>query len=131
MADEPSADKNDARQRKAAALRYDHDKDAVPRVVARGQGTTADRIIEVAKEHGVEVYEDPDLIELLCKLDVNEYVPQKLFVAVAEVLAYVYRVNNRLAEMQQSEKFKKGGPGGGNGAPGAKGPAGPKPAGKR
>lgn len=86
------------RVKRAVALRYNEEKDAVPRVVASGQGDLADRIVKVAREHGVDVYEDPDLIELLSKLRVDEYIPEKLFVAVAEVMAYVYRVNHRLDE---------------------------------
>jgi flagellar biosynthesis protein len=82
--------------KKAVALRYEQEKDAVPRVVASGQGSMAERIISVARENNVEIHEDPDLIELLSKLDVDEYIPEKLFFAVAEVMAYVYRINNRL-----------------------------------
>lgn len=87
--------------KKAVALRYDQEQDAVPRVVASGRGQMADRIIATAKEHGVDVYEDPDLIEMLSKLKVDEFIPDKLFVAVAEVMAYVYRVNNRLDEAKK------------------------------
>ena len=82
--------------KRAVALRYEQEKDAVPRVVANGKGAMAERILTVARENNVEIHEDPDLIELLSKLDVDEYIPEKLFFAVAEVMAYVYRVNNRL-----------------------------------
>lgn len=88
-------------RKRAAALRYDFDKDPVPRVVARGQGEVAERIIELAKEHGVTIREDPDLVALLCKLEVDQLIPQKLFAAVAEVMAYVYRINNRVAEIEK------------------------------
>jgi len=82
--------------KKAVALRYEQEKDAVPRVVASGKGSMAERIISVARENNVEVHEDPDLIELLSKLDVDEYIPEKLLFAVADVMAYVQRINNRL-----------------------------------
>lgn len=86
--------------KKAAALRYDHEKDAVPRMVAKGQGHMAERIMEVARENGVTIREDPDLLEMLCQLEVNQFIPEKLFSAVAEVMAYVYRMNNRQIEAE-------------------------------
>ncbi|MBY0587446.1 EscU/YscU/HrcU family type III secretion system export apparatus switch protein [bacterium] len=89
------------RLKKAVALRYDQQQDAVPRVVASGQGRVAERILAVAKEHGIDVHEDPDLIELLGKLQVDQYIPEKLFLAVAEVMAYVYRVNHRVDEAKR------------------------------
>lgn len=89
------------KRRKAAAIRYDHDKDAVPRVVAKGQGIVAERIVELAKEHGVTIHEDPDLVAMLCKLDVDQMIPRNLFLAVAEVMAYVYRINNRIGEINK------------------------------
>ena len=90
-----------ARRKQAAALRYDQDNDPVPRVVAKGSGEMAERIIQLAHEHGIDVYEDPDLIELLSKLEVHELIPQKLFLAVAEVMAYVYRLNHRVDEVRR------------------------------
>lgn len=86
----------DPSMKKAAALSYEHDVDPVPRLVAKGQGHMADKILEVAKANGIVIREDPDLVELLCKLEVNQFIPEKLFSAVAEVMAYVYRVNRRL-----------------------------------
>jgi flagellar biosynthesis protein len=88
-------------RKKAAALRYDFEKDNVPRVVAKGQGELAERIIELAKEHGVTIQEDPDLVDMLTKLDVDQLIPEKLFVAVAEVMAYVYRINNRVDDVRK------------------------------
>lgn len=84
----------DAR-RKAVALRYNQEQDAAPRVVARGYGLTAERIIEIAHEHNIQIYEDPDLVAVLAKLDINTQIPEDLYVAVAEVLAFVYRVNQQ------------------------------------
>lgn len=86
------------RLKRAAALRYDQKKDSVPRLVAKGQGELAERIIALAGEHGVPVQEDKDLIDLLCRLEVDQLIPQNLFVAVAEVMAYLYRVNSKMPE---------------------------------
>ncbi len=80
-------------RRKAIALRYDIGKDDAPKVVAKGAGAIAAKILEVAREHNVHVHEDPDLVALLANLDVNTPIPEELYRAVAEVLAFVYRLN--------------------------------------
>ena len=84
-------------RQKAVALRYDHDTDEAPRVVAKGAGRLAERILELAREHGVAVHEDPDLVEALAGLDLDMEIPDSLYRAVAEVLAFVYQLNRRLA----------------------------------
>jgi len=81
--------------RRAVALRYRQDKDAAPRVLAKGGGEVAERIIAIAREHGVPLHEDRDLIGLLAALDLGEAVPPALYAALAEVLAFVYRANRR------------------------------------
>ncbi len=83
-------------RRKAVALRYDAEKEAAPKVVAKGAGLRAERIIEIAREHGVHIHEDPDLVTFLSRLDVDTEIPEDLYRAVAEVLAFVYRLNQRL-----------------------------------
>jgi FlhB-like protein len=86
--------------RKAVALRYDAARDQAPKVIAKGDRLLAEQIIELAQEHGIVVQEDPDLVGLLAKLDVDAEIPESLYAAVAEVLAFVYRLNNRLGEMR-------------------------------
>ncbi len=78
---------------KAVALSYARDSEQAPRVAAKGAGYLAERIIAIAREHGVEIYEDPDLVEVLSKLEVDREIPEPLYLAVAEVLAFVYRLN--------------------------------------
>ena len=87
----------DRARRRAVALRYDQEQDAAPMVVAKGRALLAERIIELAAEHGVTMYEDPDLVELLYTLDLDTQIPVELYQAVAEVLAFVYRLNGRLS----------------------------------
>ena len=82
---------------KAVALSYDRDSARAPRISAKGAGYLAERIIEIAKEHGIGIYEDPDLVEVLSKLDLNHEIPESLYRAVAEVLAFVYRLNQEMA----------------------------------
>jgi len=83
--------------RKAVALRYDHGKDKAPRVVAKGERLRAERIIEIARAHGVHVHEDPDLVAVLATLEVEKDIPPSLYRAVAEVLVFVYHLNRRMA----------------------------------
>lgn len=79
----------------AVALRYNEDKDAAPRVLAKGQGLVAQKILDIAKEQHIPVRDDPDLVQALAKLDVGSYIPTELYPAVAEVLAFVYRQNQK------------------------------------
>ncbi len=81
--------------KKAAALKYERGKDRAPRLVAKGTGPIAEKIVELARENGVEVLEDKELVEFLVALDVGQEIPPELYKAVAEVLAYVYRVTRR------------------------------------
>ena len=81
--------------RKAVALRYHADVDHAPRLLAKGGGMVADRIIALAKEHGVPLHEDRDLVTLLAGLEIDAEVPPALYQALAEVLAHVYRANPR------------------------------------
>lgn len=79
----------------AVALRYDLERESSPRVVAKGSGHVAERIIELAREHDIPIREDPDLVQSLAQLDLGQVIPAELYPAVAEVLAYVYRTNNK------------------------------------
>lgn len=87
---------NNTPPRKAVAIQYDMKRDDAPRVVAKGQRLTAERIIALAQEHGIHIHEDPDLVALLAKLDVNAPIPEELYRAIAEVLAFVYRLNKNM-----------------------------------
>jgi len=81
----------------AIALTYAQ-TDAAPRVVAKGKGLIAEQIISRAKEHGVYVHESPELVALLSQVDLDEHIPPQLYMAVAELLAWLYRLetgNNR------------------------------------
>jgi flagellar biosynthesis protein len=81
--------------RRAAALRYDKDKNGAPRVVAAGAGLIADRIVEIAREQGLPVREDPALAEALARLELEQEIPADLFAAVAEVLVWAYRLEKQ------------------------------------
>lgn len=85
-----------SRRPSAVALRYQPEApflDAAPRLVAKGQGFLADRILDLARKHGVPIQRDPDLLATLEPLDVNSLIPPDLFQALAVVLAALYRAN--------------------------------------
>lgn len=77
---------------KAAALRYNVGEDKSPKMVAKGRGLVAERIIELARECGIPVHEDSELVEVLSALELNEDIPPDLYKAVAEVLAFIYKL---------------------------------------
>lgn len=79
--------------REAIALAYSQ-TDAAPRVVARGKGLIAEQIIARAREHGVYVHESPELVALLTQVDIDESIPPQLYMAVAELLAWLYRIEH-------------------------------------
>ncbi|UCD35264.1 MAG: EscU/YscU/HrcU family type III secretion system export apparatus switch protein [Nitrospiraceae bacterium] len=80
---------------KAAALKYRHGKDSAPRLVAKGRGTVADKIIEIARAQGIPVREDRELVEFLSMLDLYQEIPPDLYKAVAEILAFIYSLKNK------------------------------------
>jgi flagellar biosynthesis protein len=83
-------------RKKAAALKYDAKKDAAPKVVAKGSGKIAERILQIAKEHNVPIKDDPQLVEVLSTLDLYQEIPPELYRAVAEILAFVYRMTKKV-----------------------------------
>lgn len=78
-------------RRTAVALAYNAGQSA-PKVVAKGRGLLADAIIERAKEAGVYVHESPALVSLLMQVDLDQHIPPELYLAVAELLAWLYRL---------------------------------------
>lgn len=77
----------------AAALSYDPAGSEAPEVLATGRGLIADEIIQIAKEHGVPLHEDAALVEALARLDAGDLIPRELYAVVAEVLAFVFRLD--------------------------------------
>lgn len=86
---------NELRQH-AVALSYTGENGA-PRVVAKGSGRLADEIVARAREAGVFVHESPELVNLLMQLDLDDRIPPALYIAVAELLAWIYRLEQGLA----------------------------------
>lgn len=80
---------------KAAALRYDTQKENAPRLVAKGEGTTAENIIKIAELNDLPIQKDEDLMELLSNVEIDKEVPDALYKAVAEVFSFVYKVSRK------------------------------------
>ncbi|WP_345812149.1 EscU/YscU/HrcU family type III secretion system export apparatus switch protein [Paraburkholderia sp. PREW-6R] len=82
-------------RRSAAALAYDAtDRDAAPRVVAKGYGLLADMIVQRAREAGLYVHEAPEMVSLLMQVDLDARIPPQLYQAVAELLAWLHRLES-------------------------------------
>ena len=79
--------------RKAVALKYDPSMAPAPKVMASGRGKIAEQILELAKRHNVPVRADPDLAEALVKLEIGQMIPPQLYMVIAEVFAWLYRLN--------------------------------------
>jgi flagellar biosynthesis protein len=97
---EPEKLPDDAAKHRAIALRYNVDKDKAPLVLATGRGPIADEIVRVAEENRIPLYEDPDLAALLSRLELDANIPPELYVMVAEVLFFVYKLD-RMAEKRE------------------------------
>lgn len=80
---------------KAVAIVYDESEGAAPKVIASGKGLIAEKIIETARAAGIHIQEDSNLVELLAQVPLGEEIPVELYQTVAEVLAFVYRINDR------------------------------------
>ncbi len=88
--------KSKKKSSKAAAITYDAEKDLAPRLVAKGSGPVADKIIEIARQHDIPMVKDENLVQVLEALDLDTEIPPELYRAVAEILAFIYRLNNKL-----------------------------------
>lgn len=87
----------------AVALQYDPDQADAPRVTASGKGALAEQILNLAFANGVKVRTDPDLAQVLAAVEVDTVIPIEAFTAVAEILAYVYRANNRAVPVKSGD----------------------------
>lgn len=86
------------KRKEAIALKYDSNKNIAPYVAAKGKGLIADKIMEKAKEFEIPIQEDPSLLSLLGHLEIHQSIPDDLYEAVAEIFAFIYRVDQQQAE---------------------------------
>ena len=88
-------DRHPNESRQVVALRYEPKRERAPKVVAKGRGYLADKIIEIAREHNIPIRQDKNLLQILSRLDLNDEIPTEVYKAVAEILAFIYRLSNR------------------------------------
>lgn len=84
---------NKNKQKKAVAIGYEPGVDEAPKILAKGKGKTAERIEDVAREHDIPFHEDSMLADSLVDLDLGESIPDHLYDVVAQVLAFIYMLN--------------------------------------
>ncbi|MFT5543596.1 MAG: flagellar biosynthesis protein [Arenicella sp.] len=84
--------------KKAIGLKYNSDDTNSPTVIAKGFGDLADEIIELAKQNGVMIHEDPYLSELLARMDLGQEIPDNLYHVVAELIAFSYVLQGKFPD---------------------------------
>lgn len=94
---EPPVPRHEAQ---VVAVRWRQGDESAPKVSAKGRGLMAERILALAREHGIPLHEDKDLVRLLGALDLGVEVPPHLYKALAEILAHVYRANKKMQEQR-------------------------------
>jgi len=93
-----SMSRSDKKRQTAVALGYKGGEGNAPKVKAKGRGPVAEKIIDLARENGVPIQSDPDLVEVLAALDLDMEIPEEIYAVVAELLAFVYRTNSKVPE---------------------------------
>ena len=83
----------DDKEKKAAALYYDGER--APIVSAAGSGDIADEIIALAREHGVPLFENAELMQLLGAIDIGEEIPTELYLCIAQIIAFAYKIQGK------------------------------------
>ena len=94
-------------KRTAIAMRYDIEKDAAPVILAAGRGEFAEEILRVAEDNKIPFYEDKGLADLLLKLEVSTEIPAELYTLIAEILAFVFRLDQLAAKREKIVKKAK------------------------
>ncbi len=81
-------------EKKGTALEYSESK-GVPEIIAQARGQFVENLLQIARDHDITIYKDADLSEALSVLNIGSEVPEELYIAMTEVLAYCYEVNDR------------------------------------
>ena len=80
----------------AVALKYDEKNMSAPQVIAKGTNFIAEKIKEIAKREGIPIVEDKPLAQALNKVEINDYIPEKLYKVVAKILAHIYKLGAKV-----------------------------------
>ena len=86
---------NEDKNASAIALTYNHCTSTAPTVVAKEKGDIAQQILALANEHDIHVHQSPELLEVLIRLEIGEEIPEALYKAIAEVIAFAYKLKKK------------------------------------
>lgn len=84
------------KRKKSVALKYESQRDIAPKVIASGYGEIAKRIIEIAKENNIPIYQDESLTDFLVKLKIGDYIPEELYKIVAQIFVWVWDISGKI-----------------------------------
>lgn len=85
--------KQDPKRKSVVAIKYDAKKAPAPKVIAKGEGLVGEKILALARENNVPIKKDPDLIQILSQVDIDEEIPASVYQIVAELLVFIYQIN--------------------------------------
>lgn len=88
--------------KKAVSLKYEPSEHEAPIVTAKGQGLIAEKIIALAKKHHIPIKDDPDLVEILSQLELEEQIPPAVYQVVAEIFTFIYYLNKKYQEQNHA-----------------------------
>ena len=94
-------------EQKAVALKYDVQRDTAPRVIAKGRGHVAEHILATAQKNSVPVYQNKTLVNMLMALEIDREIPPELYKAIAEVMAYVYKMDKAKGRENAAKNLNK------------------------
>ncbi len=86
------------KRKKSVALKYNPPEDTAPKIIASGYGEVAQKIRDIAKENNIPLYQDEDLAGFLVKLNIGEYIPEELYKILAQIFAWVWEVQDKVAK---------------------------------
>jgi flagellar biosynthesis protein len=87
------------KRQKAVAIKYDSDEIA-PKILAKGAGVIAEKILENAKNSEIKIHKDAELVEDLTRLDLGEHIPPELYEAVAQILVFICELDSKVKNCQ-------------------------------
>ena len=93
--------------KKAVALKYDMQQDVAPRVIAKGRGHVAEHILDTAQKNSVPVYRNKTLVNMLMALEIDREIPPELYKAIAEVMAYVYKMDKAKGQANAAKNLNR------------------------
>ena len=102
-----ATDAENLKDKQAVALKYDVAQDTAPRVIAKGKGHVAEHILEAAQKSSIPVYQNKTLVNMLMALDIDREIPPELYKAIAEVMAYVYKMDKAKGRELEARRLRE------------------------